>query len=158
MNKTLDYIKVAGAGYLINKDAEIKVGDIILSPSNEIMTCKGFSKGIGSTTLNWVEVKETTTKQQILNCEKVIACEHPHKTKRLYQFKLPDEIDKLLEPFILDNGDLYCHNTPFLIKKLKALQSLHKNKEIESVDILVNDDGTPIINDNLIQIVSIKKQ
>ena len=39
--------------------------------------------------------------------------------KGLHQYKLIDEIDDILEPFILENGDLYCHNTPFLIKKLK---------------------------------------
>jgi hypothetical protein len=35
---------------------------------------------------------------------------------------IEDEVKKLLEPFILDNGDLYCHNFSFLIKKLKEAQ------------------------------------
>jgi hypothetical protein len=32
---------------------------------------------------------------------------------------LVSNLYKRKQSFILDNGDLYCHNTPFLIKKLE---------------------------------------
>lgn len=58
---------------IIVSDEGIQDGDKILSPFNEIQTCIGFKTGIGSDLISWIKVKETTTFQQILNCEKIIA-------------------------------------------------------------------------------------
>lgn len=44
-----------------------------------------------------------------------------------------EDIEQLLEPFILDNGDLYCHNTPFLIKKLKAVLNKSILPKVEKI-------------------------
>ncbi len=50
---------------------EIKEGDKILNPYNEIQTCISLEKGIGINEICWIKVKETTTLQQILNSQKV---------------------------------------------------------------------------------------
>lgn len=42
-----------------------------------------------------------------------------------------NKLDEILEPFILDNGDLYCHNTPFLIKKIKEVLQAKENTYTE---------------------------
>ena len=56
----------------ITSDEEIKEGDKILNPTNEIQTCIGLEKGIGTDNICWIKVKETTTLQQILNSQKII--------------------------------------------------------------------------------------
>jgi hypothetical protein len=42
-------------------------------------------------------------------------------------------IEEIFEPFILDNGDTYCHNTPFLIKQLNQAKSSDKKYTEEDV-------------------------
>ena len=56
----------------ITSDEEIKEGDKIINPTNEIQTCIGLEKGIGTHNICWIKVKETTTLQQILNSQKII--------------------------------------------------------------------------------------
>lgn len=56
----------------ITSDEKIKEGDKILNPTNEVQTCIGLEKGIGTDNICWVKVKETTTLQQILNSQKII--------------------------------------------------------------------------------------
>jgi hypothetical protein len=56
----------------ITSDVEIKEGDWILNPTNEVQNCIGLEKGIGTDNICWVKVKETTTLQQILNSQKLI--------------------------------------------------------------------------------------
>jgi hypothetical protein len=56
----------------ITSDEEIKEGDWILNPTNEVQNCIGLEKGIGTDNICWVKVKETTTLQQILNSQKII--------------------------------------------------------------------------------------
>jgi hypothetical protein len=56
----------------ITSDEEIKAGDKILNPTNEVQTCIGLEKGIGTDNICWIKVKETTTLQQILNSQKII--------------------------------------------------------------------------------------
>lgn len=62
-------------GYIIVSDINIQDKNIkyILSPSNEINTFKSFETGIGTTEICWIKVKETTTLQQVLNSQKIIA-------------------------------------------------------------------------------------
>jgi len=56
----------------ITSDEEIKEGDKIINPTNEVQTCIGLEKGIGTDNICWIKVKETTTLQQILNSQKII--------------------------------------------------------------------------------------
>jgi hypothetical protein len=56
----------------ITSDEEIREGDKILNPTNEVQTCIGLEKGIGTESICWIKVKETTTLQQILNSQKII--------------------------------------------------------------------------------------
>jgi hypothetical protein len=56
----------------ITSDEEIKEGDKIINPTNEVQTCIDLEKGIGTDNICWIKVKETTTLQQILNSEKII--------------------------------------------------------------------------------------
>jgi hypothetical protein len=56
----------------ITNDEEIREGDKILNPTNEVQTCVSLEKGIGTESICWIKVKETTTLQQILNSQKII--------------------------------------------------------------------------------------
>jgi hypothetical protein len=61
-----------GKELFITNDEEIKEGDKIINPTNEVQTCIGLEKGIGTDDICWIKVKETTTLQQILNSQKII--------------------------------------------------------------------------------------
>jgi hypothetical protein len=65
----------------ITSDEEIKAGDKILNPTNEVQTCIGLEKGIGTDNICWIKVKETTTLQQILNSQKIILTTDPELIK-----------------------------------------------------------------------------
>ena len=53
-----------------NKLKGLKKGDLILNPDNKTQTFVSFEKGIGTDRICWIKVKETTTLQQVLNCDK----------------------------------------------------------------------------------------
>lgn len=83
-------------------DAEFKKGDKILNPVNEIQTCVSLEKGIGTEDICWIKVKETTTLQQILNSDKIIAQLKPELTNiQLFTFK------KLMKPNMYQIPDVW---------------------------------------------------
>jgi len=121
------------------KDNYFKVeqGYVLVSVKKDIpYSLKEWGYNISSKELRQANESNSTSIQE--HWIKVLGSTFPLEGVPLIVLK--DELDILLEPFILDNGHLYCHNTPFLIKKIKELnqtKSKYKYTE-EDIRTLVN--------------------